>query len=208
MIKKLIFDLDDTLIINKDYFVYNYEKIIDKYKLNCDIKELYSLIGKYELSTKRYDKYELLNMINDYFNSNFSIELIDDVIDAVGMWVEPVSQDVIDTLKYLSNKYELYVLTNWFKKSQVNRLKKAGIYDFFIGIKSAEEYTKPSKEAFEQFYKDCLPEECLMIGDNYKIDIEVPDELGMKTIMCNFKNKDIKYDGKIITNFKELVELL
>jgi len=33
--------------------------------------------------------------------------------------------------------------------------------------------------------KDLKPEECVMIGDNLKVDIEVPYEMGMKVFHLN-----------------------
>ena len=208
MIKKVIFDLDDTLIINKENGMSNYDRIVKKYKLDSSVQELYDVIGMYEHLTKKYDRYELLDLINKHYNTNYSVDIVDDIIDAVGEWTYVAPQKVKDTLKYLSSKYELYVLTNWFTKSQVQRLKTAGLYGYFKDVISAEVCAKPNEEAFSQFYKDCLPEECIIVGDNYKMDIEVPEKLGIKTIMCNFKNKTINYDGKVITDFKELVDVL
>ena len=208
MIKKVIFDLDDTLIINSTNCSDNYGDVLKQFGLESSISELYYIVGEYETRTKKYDRQELLDLINNHYNSNLLIEFVDAIIDAVGKWSYPASEDTINTLDYLSNKYELYVLTNWFHKSQVERLSTAGILKYCKEVRSAEIVTKPYKEAFEQFFDDCNPEECVMIGDNYKIDIEVPNELGMKTILCNFKNKQLDYDGKIITDFKELVDIL
>lgn len=208
MIKKVIFDLDDTLIINKDNYIDNYNIIINKYNLNSSIEEFYNVIGDYELSTNKYNKYELLELINKHYNTNFNIELVNDIIKVVGKWTDKASEEVVSTLKYLSQKYELYVLTNWFYDSQSERLKTAGIYNYFKDIKSADIITKPNEAAFKQFFDNCSAEECVMIGDNYKIDIEVPNTLGMKTILCNFKNKDNNYEGNVITKFDELVDLL
>jgi FMN phosphatase YigB (HAD superfamily) len=208
MIKKVIFDLDDTLIINKIDVMNNYDYILKKYNMNTTINELYDVIGSYEVSTNKYDRYELLDLINNYYKSNYSIELVDDIIDAVGEWTYEAPKEVVDTLEYLSNKYELYVLTNWFHKSQEQRLKTAGILKYFKDIRSAEIVTKPNEEAFKQFFNDCTPGECVMVGDSIKMDIEVPNKLGMKTILCDFKNKGLKTDGKIITSFNELVDML
>ena len=208
MIKKVIFDLDDTLIINNENVKENYGNIIKKYNMNSNIDELYDVIGSYERVTKKYDRYELLCLINNYYNSNYDIEIVDDIIDAVGKWSYDVSKDIIDTLEYLSNKYDLYVLTNWFYKSQVQRLKTAGIYKYFKEVRSAEICTKPNEEAFNQFLYDCEPNECVIIGDDINIDMIVPKKMGMDTILCDFKGKNLIYDGKIITDFKKLVDIL
>ena len=40
----------------------------------------------------------------------------------------PVDNNLIDTLDYLSKKYELVILSNYFTEIQENRLKNAKIY--------------------------------------------------------------------------------
>ena len=116
MIKKVIFDLDNTLIINPDNCMDNYQIVIDKYSMNTNVLELYDVIGEYEEMTTKYKREELLNVINNHYKTNYGIQLVDDIIDCVGMWTYPAPSNVVDTLKYLSSTYELYVLTNWFYK--------------------------------------------------------------------------------------------
>ena len=208
MIKKIIFDLDNTLIMNSKNMADNYELIVQKYNMNTTKEELYDVIGMYETRTNKYKKEELLELINNYYKSNYSVEIVDDIIDCVSMWTYAASKELIDTLEYLSSKYELYVLSNFFLKSQETRLIGAGIYKYFKKVYSAEIWTKPDERAFTQFFDDCNPSDCVMIGDNYIMDIEVPNKLGMKTILCNFNNKDISYDGVVITKIEELINIL
>lgn len=197
MIKKIIFDIDDTLIMNDKSFVKDYQKIFEKYDgSNAQDKslELYKCIGLYELHTTSYQKDTLLAFINKYFNRNYPLGFVDDIIDTVSSWSYDASKELIDTLEYLSSKYELDILTNWFIESQIKRLEQAGIKKYFKEFIGANEYVKPDPRAFESFFNDCKPSECVMIGDRLDIDVEVPTTLGMKAILYDAKNKysDIK----------------
>ena len=53
------------------------------------------------------------------------------MLEIISKLVRPLNNEVKNTLKYLSNKYELVVLTNWFTDCQQKRLEKAGILKYF-----------------------------------------------------------------------------
>ncbi len=78
MLKKIIFDLDDTLIMNDKSQIQDYQIVLDKYDHhNISANELYKCIGDYEINTTCYQKDTLLAFINKYFNQNYPIEFID-----------------------------------------------------------------------------------------------------------------------------------
>lgn len=211
MIKKIIIDLDDTLIINNKESINDYVEVLKKHDNNYsfeDALKLYECIGKYEVSVDYYDKEELLNFINNYFNKNYNINFIDDILYAVGNWCYLLPDNLIDTLEYLSSKYELYVLTNWFTSSQSMRLDKVNISKYFKEIVGPEKFVKPSKESFEYFFKDVSPKECVMIGDRYDIDIEVPLKLGMNAYLFDRLNKYDNIECNKFNDWKELKDIL
>lgn len=211
MIKKIIFDVDDTLIMNNKDAINDYQKIFEKYGESYNQNralELYKCIGEYELNTTSYQKNTLLAYINKYFERNYPIEFIDDIIDTVSSWYHKASPELIDTLNYLSNKYELDILTNWFIESQIKRLESAGIKDYFKEFIGSDKFVKPSKESFEYFFKDCNPSECMIIGDRFDIDIEVPLKLGMNAILYDVKNKYNELDCVKISNWNEIKDIL
>ena len=64
-------------------------------------------------------------------------------------------KSIIPTLEYLSKKYELVILSNWFSYSQIERLKKIGMDKYFKEMYFTDEVkNKPNKEAF---IKACGP---------------------------------------------------
>ncbi len=209
MLKKIIFDLDDTLIMNDKSQIQDYQIVLDKYgHHNISANELYKCIGDYEINTTCYQKDTLLAFINKYFNQNYPIEFIDDIINTVSSWSHLASPDLIEALEYLSQKYELDILTNWFTESQTKRLEQAGIKKYFKNIIGAEKCVKPDPRSFAYFFNDCKPSECVMIGDRFDMDIETPIKLGMKTVLYDVKNRYQDINCVKINNWNEIKNIL
>ncbi len=118
------------------------------------------------------------------------------------------SPDLIETLEYLSQKYELDILTNWFTESQTKRLEQAGIKKYFKNIIGAEKCVKPDPRSFAYFFNDCKPSECVMIGDRFDMDIETPIKLGMKTVLYDVKNRYPDINCVKINNWNEIKNIL
>ena len=170
MIKRLIFDLDDTLIIWKK----EYEKIVNMAleDLNypytqklCD--DINNAETEYEANIKYFNKKEMLNYINKKLNINLPLKFMDKWLEKASYCVpEKLDDKTYDILEYLSKKYDLVILTNWFTNFQIERLKLVGIQKYFKEIYGAEKYAKPQKESYIQAMGKNLPEECAAIGDN------------------------------------------
>ena len=194
MIKRLIFDVDNTLIMWKDeYTIYSESKTLDELGIPYDDKLLKDLDVIGDLYEKEYDTYDKLKYVK-YLNEKLNINLPDNYVD---VWMKYLSdcyeeptEEFIDTLEYLKSKYDLVILSNWFTLSQENRLKGMGIDKYF----SKRIYTdviknKPNKEAFLEAVKPYNIDECIMIGDNPETDIIGAENIGMKTILINKDNR-------------------
>jgi len=187
MIKRIIFDLDNTLIEFPEDYSKEYDDIINKYNLNITSKDLFKIIGVYETcGEKYYDKEKMLELINKEYNLNLKLDFIDYMLEIISKLVRPLNNEVKNTLKYLSNKYELVVLTNWFTDCQQKRLEKAGILKYFKKVYGTDLIPmKPNRECFMHVIGDLKTEECLMVGDNLDMDIKVPYEIGMNVYHLN-----------------------
>lgn len=194
MIKRLIFDVDNTLIMWKDeYTIYSESKTLDELGIPYDDKLLKDLDVIGDLYEKEYDTYDKLKYVK-YLNEKLNLNLPDNYVD---VWMKYLSdcyeeptKEFIDTLEYLKSKYDLVILSNWFTLSQENRLKGMGIDKYF----SKRIYTdviknKPNKEAFLEAVKPYNIDECIMIGDNPETDIIGAENIGMKTILINKDNR-------------------
>ncbi len=207
MIKKIIFDLDDTLIMWKPEYIKALDKTIKKHHIKEDKEFINNLIDSYEEHFDTYDPKILLDYINQNITEKITMEFIEDFLYHIGFCSE-TDEDTIDTLKYLNQKYELTVLTNWFTNAQINRLKHAKIDKYFKQIIGGEKTIKPNKESFIEACKPYKPEECIMIGDNYKIDILGAHNAGLKVIYLNKKNKENDLKFKEIKELKQLKNIL
>ena len=210
MIKRIIFDQDNTLMIWKDEYINSYKEALDELSINYeeeDIINIDSIVNSYEDYYDIYNKKDMASLINKKSN----IVVPDNFVD---IWMKYLcncycdeDKMIISTLEYLSKKYELVVLSNWFAYSQIERLKKIGMDKYFTDMVFTDTVkNKPNKEAF---IKACGPyneDECVMVGDSIDIDINGAIKAGLKAILYDPKGMS-KYKDKI-RNINELEELL
>ncbi len=191
MIKRIIFDIDNTLILFKDEFIKSYAEIFPDRDLK-KAKEVYDVIEFYEDEEDIYSEEKMLNFLNSKLDYEFNIDMIRKLnYEVAEKWVEAPSQDIIDTMAYLSKKYEIYALTNWFTDSQKRRLEKMGLLKYFTKVIGTDMVKiKPNKEAYLMASEGVKIEECLFIGDSPKKDLDVPYQMGAKVICFdnNYKN--------------------
>ena len=85
-------------------------------------------------------------------------------------------------LEYLSSKYSLVVVTNWFYDQQVRKLEKFGILKYFDEVLTCDMYDKkPKREMFDKACEDFTKDEVVMVGDTYKTDIKSAMDYGLFT---------------------------
>lgn len=207
MIKRVIFDLDDTLIMWKSEYVNSLSKTIKKFGINEDANYVSDIIDNYEEYYDRYDKVMLMEHINKNIKANVDISFIDDFLYNIGFCGD-VDSSVIDTLEYLSSKYELVVLTNWFTIPQFNRLKSAGIDKYFTKVFGGDEVLKPNSDAFINACGGYEPNECVMIGDDYVKDMIGSSSTGLHTLYFNYDMKDNDLNFSEFYNFSDLKNIL
>ena len=118
------------------------------------------------------------------------------------------NEEVIEVLDYLSKKYELVVLTNWFQAPQRERLKNADILKYFKEVIGGELYMKPSGDAFINACGKYKLNECIMIGDDYNKDILGASNAGLDVIYFNYKNKENVDNFREINKLSELERIL
>ena len=211
--RKIIFDLDNTLMMFDLEYIKSYQTTLRENNFESEYIDGYNLfksIGRYEDLKKIYNKEELLKFVNKDLNKNYTLKLIDDILLAIGKnWTNKVSLELIETLEYLKDKYELYVLTNWFTESQKERLKNVGILKYFKCVVGSDMVKpKPSIEAFNYIIDNNNPKDFIMIGDNIEIDIKGAINLSMNAILFDYDNKYSDTSYVIITKIEELKDIL
>jgi YjjG family noncanonical pyrimidine nucleotidase len=114
-----------------------------------------------------------------------------------------------EVLGYLKTKYTLHIITNGFEAMQAKKMKASGITDYFTTITCSQKANarKPEKEIFEFALgqANATVNESIMIGDNYKVDIQGAKNIGMDYIFFNPENNILSDVEKSM--IKELLEL-
>ncbi|MBP3765566.1 MAG: HAD family hydrolase [Bacilli bacterium] len=208
MIKKLIFDIDNTLIMWQDKYINAMKETVSEYNLNVDYLKLHNLVETYEEYYNIYSKENMINLFNKKLNLNLDMSFMNSWLDKLGHMVD-IDENVIDTLKYLSQKYEIVVLTNFFTDVQIERLKNAGLYQYITKVYGGEIYIKPSIESFKMALGDTKTDEAIMIGDNIEVDIKGAMNAGIRPIFVDLKdNTDGCTFCTTIKQIKDLKEML
>ena len=208
--KRYIFDLDGTLLLaNFEDELNFFNEILtkrgwSKEKIDNFHKDRVPLIYGYEELNATYNrellrrwfkehKYELSEKdINDWiaFNGN---EMRDTILDGA-----------IEVLEYLKSKdKEIVLLTNWFMETQENRLKRAGLLDYFDYLVTGEMAIKPRRASYAEAAALSVPWECVMIGDNWEKDYLGPTRYLMNTHYVG----EVKDTTKKVKQ-KKLIELI
>lgn len=209
MIKRLVFDLDNTIILWKDEYTSAIKKTIKEFNIDIDYKKIDSIVEKQEIIHSIMDKKVLLYDINKECDLNLKIDFIERFLINQQDLAPSPDIDIIKTFEYLSNKYEIVLLTNYFRDTQKGRLEKIKISQYFKEIIGGDMVKlKPNKEAFLKAIGNNKPEECIMIGDNITVDIEGALKVGMNVILVDLNNKHNEEKYKTIKNLVELKNIL
>lgn len=205
MIKYVLIDLDGTLL---DF---------NSGERNA-FKETINNFSNYELKEEDYKKFSEINeyYFNEYSKGNMIrkefhykrfeeiykyLKLDCPIIESNAYYIESLRyqailyDDVIDTLNYLKDKYELFVASNGMTSVQTKRIEK--IINYFKSIYVSEEigYNKPDIEFFDYIMKDINDydkSKYIIIGDRLDSDIEGGNKFNIKTI---FLDRNKKYDN-------------
>lgn len=100
---------------------------------------------------------------------------------------------VHETLKYLGERYKMYILTNGFAEVQLRKINSSNLQTYFTKVFMAEMvgYQKPDRRFFEYAIKSvhAHKNECLMIGDDPEADIRGAYHAGIDQVYFNTGNK-------------------
>lgn len=228
MIKAIIFDLDDTLISEYDYIRSGYKyvsrKIVEMDMLPLSYEAIYDLMIYFFLENKK----NVFNRLFDFCGIKYSDENIHMLVGLYRSHVPEITflenaDILLDELR--KEDYKLGIITDGYAISQRNKVNALGLNNLVdyicITDEIGKEFWKPHPVSYLRLLKklDCLPEECIYIGDNENKDFITAKLLGIKTIMIERENaihvnndlefKDyFKADEKIVSlwSLKKILE--
>lgn len=126
----------------------------------------------------------------------------------LGRRLMPYAREV---LEYLCPRYSLYILSNGFTELQARKMQSAGIAHYFDGMVLSEDIgvNKPSPVIFEHALRvaGVSTAEALMIGDNFEVDIEGAQQVGMDQVFYNVERLSLSDKRPPTYAIESLLEL-
>ncbi len=206
--KRIIFDVDNTLLKSKRDILNTYDEFIEKKNIiGITSREFFHVMGKYEEYDDYSNKEKVVEFINKELNLNLDLSDYDEILRIYDKKSSLIHEDTENILKELHKKYELVVLSNWYSDNQVNRLENAEILKYFKHVYGIDNLgSKPNIKTFKDASYPHDLKDCIIVGDSITFDVEVPHEIGMRAIYFNPNNNETKYES--ITSLDELLDIL
>ena len=202
MIKRMIWDLDNTLAI-RDLDAEN--AFLTQHCDSEEIDRLFSLLSSYEQSHQQFNvpsfsKYctEVtgINYGEDFFYQWFSVHL-----EYPGYVVDGAE----DTLAFMQNRgISNVVCTNDITDFQRERLKRLGLLSYIDEVYGGDIMLKPNVESYRAAMGDFSASECGMVGDSLLNDVCMPRSLGIYAFHFA-PSSTCPYSIKKLVKVKELV---
>ncbi|MBE0229282.1 HAD family hydrolase, partial [Thermoanaerobacterium thermosaccharolyticum] len=209
MVKAVIFDLDDTLISERQYIDsgYHYIAKLLSNRLNKNEEELYKLLNELLIESPKnvfnrlFDKLEfcytnddILKLVEEYRNHVPAIKFYDDVLPC---------------LEFLKSKgIKVGIITDGYLNTQRRKLNAIKAYNYFDEIiitdEFGREFWKPHPKAFEIMQERLNVEfnEMIYVGDNPEKDFYIGSILPIKTVRI-IRKQSIYINTSYYMNIKE-----
>ncbi|WP_423188422.1 YjjG family noncanonical pyrimidine nucleotidase [Alkalibacterium sp. f15] len=222
--KKIIFDLDNTVLDFRDTEEKALKKVIDAY----DLPYTDETIAMYkEINHGLWQKLEQGIISREMlFSSRFALFLEGFGLNVDGNTVEDLyrqnlgqgykkmdhAHELLTALK--KNGYHIYAGTNGVAKTQWQRLAGAELMHFFEEVFISEEIgvEKPDPQFFTHIFDTLKTDnkaEFLMVGDSLTSDIQGAKNAGIDSVWYNFSEKPVDSEAVESTfSISNLLELL
>ncbi len=189
MVKAVIFDLDDTLISEKQYIESGYHHIAKILNSRVEISEdkiFRNLMDLFKKSPKN-----VFNRLLEQYGIDYTKEIIWDLVKEYRNHFPDISfyDDVLPCLEYLKSKnVKVGIITDGHTNAQRQKLKAVKAYDYFDEVivtdELGREYWKPHPKAFEIMRDKWNVEfdEMIYVGDNPEKDFYINKIYPIETV--------------------------
>jgi putative hydrolase of the HAD superfamily len=210
--KHLFFDLDRTIWDFETSSSKAIENLFNKYNIPRKTNVSFDIfLKKYrEINSMLWDLYRKDEIKREFLNiERFRLTLeafgIDDALLAGDFANDYVSNPpdkpylfdgAIEMLDALKPHYAMHIVTNGFDEVQRTKIRFSRLDHYFKTVVTSEEAgcKKPSPGIFRYALEKAhaRPEESIMIGDDYKVDILGAKEVGIDQVYCNYTGQPNK----------------
>lgn len=204
-IKRLLFDIDGTLITGVSFQTAICQTLENFHLYSVyHYSQMQKALATYEDYYTSYTRKQYISHISKYLGLETRLDdsFLECFFEHLKTAVPPIeeSNKIRETIEKLYEaKYELILVSNYFEISQRNRLRTMEINDYFSDY-YGEKLIKPHSQVFLDAIGDCKPEECVMIGDNFKLDIAPAISNGISTIFINSRNTPVRNNDTLQIN--------
>ena len=220
MIQNLFIDLDDTVWSFSENACDTFREMYDRYRFDryfTSFEEFYTIYKK--RNKELWDDYAHQKVTKEQLNDErFAFPLLQKGVDdfeLVKAYRGDFFKEIVlkkkvmphthEALTYLAGKYNLYILSNGFRELQETKMRSAGVEGYFKQVILSEDIGvhKPYPAIFEYAMKETgsLPENSMMIGDNWEVDVEGAKNVGMKEVFYNALHwKEFPFEPYFVLN--------
>jgi len=226
--KNIYFDLDRTLWDFDTNAKETFQDIYKKHELHKIFKTFDNFHNTYikhnERLWQRYREGKIKKSVLAFKRFALTIEEFsvkdDDLAERIGqdyITISPTKKRLFpgtyETLDYLKDKYNLYIITNGFNEVQFTKLKNSKLDSYFKKVFTSENAgaQKPNAKIFEHALKNvnAKKKESMMIGDDLDSDIIGAKKFGLDQVYFNPGKKEHSEDiTHEITSLKDLTKIL
>ena len=128
----------------------------------------------------------------------------------------PGARELLDLLDTQRDRFSLSVITNGFSEAQIPKMRTSHIDHYFSHFFLSEDlgFMKPDPRFFSAVLHrlNATPDHCLVIGDDYKVDIAGAMALGIPQVYYNIHNTPLPPASStpthVISHLLQLKDLL
>lgn len=201
MIKAIVFDLDDTLYMEKQYVISGFQEV------DLWVQRHYNVHGFFEKAISLFNqghRGHIFNEALELLNTDIEYEMILQMLKVYREHLPKIQlyPDARWALQYFCDKAVTGLLTDGFLVAQRQKVKALDIGSYFKSIVYSDEwgreYWKPSPVPYIRMSTKMGidPKQCVYIGDNPQKDFITAKRLGWTTICV--KRADDLYSAAAI----------
>jgi putative hydrolase of the HAD superfamily len=209
----IVFDLDDTLILERDYQISGLKEVDNCLSSEHNIKGFY----EFAIAALESGKRNIIDVALENFFLRGSKKFTDFQKSSLTIYQEHVPNiSLLNDALFILNKLKitntkLALITDGRPNGQWNKVNSLGLQEFFPKIVVTgdwgEEYFKPNHRAYREVMNFYAGEtEFIYIADNPKKDFIAPQQLGWLPSIRVRRKQGLHYDhdGDDLTTMKDL----